>query len=212
MKSIEMSSGGPIMPRSKSRAIVRSVVSSARSRWAMPGGATQVEMRRSYRCAAIRAPRFGRHHLMQRLRDQQQRERRTHHHQRPDQRHVAGDRADQPAEGDRGDGGQRAAQHDEHPPADRVRGGGAAQGAEELPLLPSPQPIDHVRHLPIAHVSFASYRRPSSCIARARPESVAPIISAGTEDHARLEVRDRRHRQRWHEEQRHGARRVPAGS
>src|SRR5207302_164517 len=38
MKSIEMKIGGPVMPRSKSRAIVRSLVSPGLSRWPMPGG------------------------------------------------------------------------------------------------------------------------------------------------------------------------------
>ncbi len=58
MKSIEISSGGPIMPRSKSRASVRSVVSSARSRWAIPAGVTHTASSRSYRWAAIFPPRF----------------------------------------------------------------------------------------------------------------------------------------------------------
>jgi hypothetical protein len=70
MKSIEIASGGPIIPRSKSRAIVRSVVNSARSRWAIPGGGdahrdqTVVEVRR-HAIAEVR-----RHHLMERLRDE----------------------------------------------------------------------------------------------------------------------------------------------
>ena len=38
MKSIEMSSGGPIMPRSKSRAIDKSFISSGRSKCPIPGG------------------------------------------------------------------------------------------------------------------------------------------------------------------------------
>ena len=73
MKSIEIDSGGPVMPRSKSRAIVRSSVSSARSRWAMPGGRDAhrdqpvVEMR-GHALAEVR-----RDDLMERLRDQQQR-------------------------------------------------------------------------------------------------------------------------------------------
>ena len=47
MKSIEIESGGPVMPRSKSRATVRSFVSSGSSRWPMPGGRTQAAVRRS---------------------------------------------------------------------------------------------------------------------------------------------------------------------
>ena len=38
MKSIEIDSGGPVMPRSNSRATVRSLPSSGSSRWPMPGG------------------------------------------------------------------------------------------------------------------------------------------------------------------------------
>ena len=41
MKSIEIASGGPLMPRSKSRAMVRSLASSGSSRCPMPGGSTQ---------------------------------------------------------------------------------------------------------------------------------------------------------------------------
>ena len=41
MKSIEMDNGGPLMPRSKSRAMVRSVVRRGSSRCPMPGGPTQ---------------------------------------------------------------------------------------------------------------------------------------------------------------------------
>ena len=47
MKSIEMNIGGPVMPRSKSRAIVRSLVSFGSSRWPIPGGFTQAKVSRS---------------------------------------------------------------------------------------------------------------------------------------------------------------------
>ena len=50
--------GGPVMPRSKSRAIVRSLVSCGLSRWPIPGGRTQVEVRRSYNQSAVRLPRL----------------------------------------------------------------------------------------------------------------------------------------------------------
>src|SRR2546429_9756563 len=58
MKSIEMNNGGPVMPRSKSRAIVRSLMSPGFSRWPMPGGRTQAVVRRSYSHAAVRLPRL----------------------------------------------------------------------------------------------------------------------------------------------------------
>ena len=87
-----------------------------------------------------------RDHLMQRLRDQQQCKRHTHHHQWTDQRDVAGDRTDQPPERDGGDRRKHAAQHDQYPPTDRVDRRGTSQGAEELPLLPTSQPIGHLRH------------------------------------------------------------------
>ena len=47
MKSIEIDSGGPVMPRSKSRATVRSLVSFGSSRWPMPGGRTHASVSRS---------------------------------------------------------------------------------------------------------------------------------------------------------------------
>ena len=47
MKSIEIDSGGPVMPRSKSRATVRSLVSVGSSRWPMPGGRTHASVSRS---------------------------------------------------------------------------------------------------------------------------------------------------------------------
>ena len=46
------------MPRSKSRAIVRSSVRSARSRWATPGGPTVAAISRSLSDVAVRSPRF----------------------------------------------------------------------------------------------------------------------------------------------------------
>ena len=58
MKSIEKDSGGPVMPRSKSRATVRSLVSAGSSRWPMPGGRTQASVSRSYSQAAVRSPRL----------------------------------------------------------------------------------------------------------------------------------------------------------
>jgi hypothetical protein len=44
MKSIETVSGGPVIPRSKSRPIVRSFVSAGLSRWPTPGGRTQARV------------------------------------------------------------------------------------------------------------------------------------------------------------------------
>src|SRR5579863_8355347 len=43
----QIESGGPVMPRSKSRATVRSLVSFGSSRYAMPGGRTQASVSRS---------------------------------------------------------------------------------------------------------------------------------------------------------------------
>jgi hypothetical protein len=47
MKSMEIDSGGPVMPRSKSRATVRSLVSVGSSRCPMPGGRTHASVSRS---------------------------------------------------------------------------------------------------------------------------------------------------------------------
>ena len=47
MKSMLMYIGGPVMPRSNSRATVRSLVSLGSSRWPMPGGRTQASVSRS---------------------------------------------------------------------------------------------------------------------------------------------------------------------
>ena len=58
MKSIEIDNGGPVMPRSKSRATVRSLVSAGSSRWPMPCGRTQASVSRSYSQAAVRSPRL----------------------------------------------------------------------------------------------------------------------------------------------------------
>ena len=88
MKSIEISSGGPIMPRSKSRAIVRSVVSSAALEMgdARRGDTDRDEpvvQVRGHASAEVRGD-----HLMKWLRDQQQAERHADHHQRADHRDV----------------------------------------------------------------------------------------------------------------------------
>ena len=58
MKSIEIDIGGPVIPMSKSRAMVRSLVSAGSSRCPMPGGCTEAEVSRSYSHAATRLPRF----------------------------------------------------------------------------------------------------------------------------------------------------------
>ena len=58
MKSIEIHIGGPVIPRSKSRAIVRSLVSVGSSRWPIPGGRTHAVVSRSYSHAAVRLPRL----------------------------------------------------------------------------------------------------------------------------------------------------------
>ena len=47
MKSMLIERGGPVIPRSKSRAIVRSFVSSGRSRCPMPGGRVHASIMRS---------------------------------------------------------------------------------------------------------------------------------------------------------------------
>ena len=47
MKSMLIDSGGPVMPRSKSRATVRSVMRSGFSRCATPGGAVVAVINRS---------------------------------------------------------------------------------------------------------------------------------------------------------------------
>ena len=47
MKSIEIESGGPVMPKSNSRATVRSLMSVGSSRWPMPGGRTHASVSRS---------------------------------------------------------------------------------------------------------------------------------------------------------------------
>src|SRR5918995_232441 len=58
MKSIEIDSGGPVMPRSKSRAAVRSRLRAGSSRWPMPAGRRQASVSRSYSQAAVRSPRL----------------------------------------------------------------------------------------------------------------------------------------------------------
>ena len=58
MKSTLRYIGGPEMPRSKSRAVVRSRGSSGSSRCPTPGGATLAPASRSLRRAATREPRF----------------------------------------------------------------------------------------------------------------------------------------------------------
>src|SRR5215831_13436336 len=58
MVDIDRLSGGPAMPRSKSRAIDRSSARSGASRWAMPAGVTQASSRRSWSQAETRAPRL----------------------------------------------------------------------------------------------------------------------------------------------------------
>ena len=58
MKSIEIERGGPVIPRSNSRATVRSPTSVASSRCPMPGGRTHASVSLSYSQAAVRSPRL----------------------------------------------------------------------------------------------------------------------------------------------------------
>ncbi len=58
MKSIAIDSGGPVIPRSKSRATVRSPLSRLSSRWPIPGGRTQAAVSRSCSHALVRSPRL----------------------------------------------------------------------------------------------------------------------------------------------------------
>ena len=58
MKSRFRYIGGPVIPRSNSREVVRSSASSGSSRWPMPGGSTQLLIRRSFSQADSRLPRF----------------------------------------------------------------------------------------------------------------------------------------------------------
>jgi len=58
MKSIAIESGGPLMPKSKSRAMVRSVVRRGSSRCPIPGGATQAAASSSLSHAESLLPRF----------------------------------------------------------------------------------------------------------------------------------------------------------
>jgi len=57
MKFMLYDSGGPVMPRSKSRAIDRSSARSGRSRWAIPGGSSVAAISRSLSEVAVRLPR-----------------------------------------------------------------------------------------------------------------------------------------------------------
>jgi hypothetical protein len=58
MKSIAMNNGGPLIPRSKSRAIVRSSIICGSSRWPIPGGVVHASTRQLFIQFAVRLPRF----------------------------------------------------------------------------------------------------------------------------------------------------------
>ena len=58
MKSTLRYMGGPVMPRSNSRAVVRSAARSGSSRWPIPGGATVAPASRSFSRADTFEPRF----------------------------------------------------------------------------------------------------------------------------------------------------------
>ena len=144
MKSIEIDNGGPVMPRSKSRATVRSLVSFgilevAHARRADARvGQPVVEPRRGA-VAEIRADRLmdRGQHLKEDEDDADEDER---HREAP----AVVDRADEHAGGDREHRGQRAAQEEHEPPApgeDRVRFG---QDREELPFLALTQSSKHL--------------------------------------------------------------------
>ena len=143
MKSIEMDSGGPVMPRSKSRATVRSLVSAgilemAHARRPHAGLGQPVVQPRRGAIAEVGAER-----LVDRRQDLQQDEDDAGEGERAGQAVAALHRADEHARRDREDRRQHAAQDEHDPPAGGQQRVGLRQDAEELPLLARGQLANH---------------------------------------------------------------------
>src|SRR4249919_2590074 len=144
MKSIEKDNGGPVIPRSKSRATVRSLVSPGSSRCPMPGGRTQASVSRSYNHAAVRSPRLKLSavwigvNICSRMNTTPTSSRAW----KAAAVYAAGvlHGGDDHAGGNREDRGQHTAQDEHDPPSDGQQGIGLRQDAEELPLLTPGQP------------------------------------------------------------------------
>ena len=122
MNSIEIRSGGPPRPRSKSRAIARSVASSALSRWAMPGGSTLARINRSLSQSRGDRPEHSAHRLQNRRQHLREHEEHAHDRERPGEVAVVAHRAHDHARGDRQQAGHRALQHEDGPPGDGLAG------------------------------------------------------------------------------------------
>ena len=110
----------------------------------MPGGRTHASVSRSYSQAAVRSPRLaltawwiGVEHLQQNEDDAGERERAR-------QRIAALHGCDEHAHGDGEHRRQRAAQDEHDPPGDRETAIGLRKDAEELPLVPRAQALNHV--------------------------------------------------------------------
>ena len=149
MKSIEIDSGGPVMPRSKSRATVRSLVSVGSSRWSH---ARRTHARLGQ---AVVEPRggavaeVGADRLMDRRQHLEQDEDRADQRERTGEPVAALHRADERAHRDGEDGGQHAAQHEHAPPGQRPAAVGLRQDREELPFVAFAQTV---------HLDLVSFR------------------------------------------------------
>ena len=115
MKSIEIDSGGPVMPRSKSRATVRSLVSVGSSRWPMPGGRDARLGEPVVEPGGGAIAEVGADGLVDRRQDLQQDEHDADDGQRAGQRLAALHRADERAHRDRERGRQDPAQQRARP-------------------------------------------------------------------------------------------------
>ena len=143
MKSIEIDSGGPVMPRSKSRATVRSPVSAGvlempHAGWAHARRGEPIVEPRARAVAQVRA-----RGLVNGREDLQEDEHRADEREGGDQAVAVLDRGDERAHRDREHRRQRAAQDEHRPPGGRQRAVGPGQNREELPFLARAQLLDH---------------------------------------------------------------------
>ena len=144
MKSIEMDIGGPVMPRSKSRAIVRSLVELRVLEVAHPrgphagGGEPVVEPRGGP------ATEIGADGLVDRRQHLERHEHGPHQYQRCNEVVTALHRAHERADGDGKKCGQNPAQHEHGPPGHSENAVSMHQNPEERPLRSCAKACDHL--------------------------------------------------------------------
>ena len=141
MKSIEIDMGGPVMPRSKSRAIVRSLVSSRAFEVAHPRGPNASGSEAVVQPSGGAAAEIGTDGVVDRRKHLKSHEHGRDEQERQSQIVTTLDRPHKPSNRDGKQSGQDPPQHEHRPPSHRQGTVSLRQNLEELPLVACPEVV-----------------------------------------------------------------------